>query len=87
MIMAENSILMAPDRNGVFKDIVLGFDNIEDYLDRSPCFGAIVGRHANRIEDAEFEIDGVKYVLDKTRGNHIHGGIKSFDKNSGILEL
>lgn len=73
--------LMAPDRNGVFKDIVLGFDNIEDYLDRSPCFGAIVGRHANRIEDAEFEIDGVKYVLDKNEGkNHIHGGIKSFDK-------
>lgn len=73
--------LLVPDKNGVFNDIVLGYDNIDDYIDRSPFFGALVGRHANRIEDAEFIIDDVKYLLDKNDGkNHIHGGIKGFDK-------
>lgn len=73
--------LMVPDKEGIFGDIVLGYDNIEDYLERSPFFGAIIGRHANRIEDAEFVIDNIKYVLDKNEDpNHLHGGIEGFDK-------
>lgn len=72
--------------NGKVNDIVLGFDNIEDYLDDDylndyPWFGAAVGRHANRIKDAAFEIDGTKYHLTKNRGNNqLHGGEGGFDR-------
>ncbi len=72
--------------DGEVIDIVLGFDKIEDYLSESylkeyPWFGAAVGRHANRIKNAEFEIDGTKYHLTKNRGNdQLHGGKAGFDK-------
>lgn len=73
--------LNVPDKNGKFDDIVLGYDNIEDYLERSPYFGAIIGRFSNRLEGATFSLNGVTYNLNKNEGNnHIHGGIKGFDK-------
>ena len=75
-----------PDRNGVFENIVLGFDNMadyrtENYLKENPYLGAIVGRNANVIRDGKFFIDGVEYLLNKNFGIHnLHGGVKGFDK-------
>lgn len=75
--------LIITDKNGVQKDIVLGFDTLEEYendKDRT-YFGAVCGRVANRIENAEFFIDGEKYILAKNNGNNcLHGGLNGFDK-------
>ena len=48
--------LTAPDRDGQFADVVLGYDNLADYLKFNPCFGALVGRYANRIGGAKFSL-------------------------------
>lgn len=73
--------LTTPDRTGAMADIVLGFDTLEGYLDEHPYFGAIIGRYGNRIGRARFSIDGVEYPLAANNGpNHLHGGIKGFDK-------
>src|SRR5207248_9027978 len=53
--------LKAPDRGGRMDDVVLGYDTLGGYLDKSPYFGAIVGRYANRIAKGEFTLDGVTY--------------------------
>jgi len=74
-------LLSVPDKNGQCGDIVLGFDNITDYEDKSPYFGCIVGRYGNRIADATFDIDGQTYTLAANNGeNSLHGGLKGFDK-------
>lgn len=73
--------LWAPDRNGNFDDVVLGFPTIDGYLQGHPHFGAIVGRYGNRIAKGKFTLDGVEYKLATNNGeNHLHGGIKGFDK-------
>jgi aldose 1-epimerase len=73
--------LMVPDRNGAFEDVVLGFDTLEEYVEKSLYFGCIVGRYANRIAKGRFTLDGVEYTLAQNDGeNHLHGGIKGFDK-------
>lgn len=73
--------ISVPDKNGDFTDIVLGYDNLEGYLQQSKYFGAIIGRHANRIEEGIFEINGTLYNLAKNDGsNHMHGGLVGFDK-------
>jgi len=74
--------LEVPDRNGKLADINLGFDELGPYIKRSPMFGSVVGRYANRIENARFTIDGVEYKITQNAGkNHIHGGNqKRFDK-------
>jgi aldose 1-epimerase len=73
--------LFVPDRNGNLGDIVLGFDSLQGYLNGHPYFGSIVGRCANRIAGAKFELDGKTYQLAKNIGdNHLHGGIVGFDK-------
>lgn len=73
--------LLVPDRKGSFEDVVLGFDEISSYERKGPYFGALIGRHANRIENACFKLNGVEYKLNKNDGdNHLHGGIKGFDK-------
>lgn len=73
--------IIVPDRNGNFEDVVLGYDNLEGYLKNPPYLGAIVGRHANRIEGSAFEMNGIKYNLTVNEGkNHHHGGIKGFHK-------
>jgi len=73
--------LETPDREGELGDIVLGYDDLQGYLDDSPYFGAIVGRYGNRIAGASFSIDGEAYTLAANDGeNHLHGGIQGFDK-------
>ena len=70
-----------PDRNGTFGDVVLGHDNLEEYLHRSRYFGALIGRYGNRIADATFSLDGATHLLSQNNGpNHLHGGFKGFDK-------
>lgn len=67
--------LMVPDKNGNPEDVTLGHDILERYFVNPEYFGALVGRHANRIEDAKFELNGKEYVLLKNDGNnHLHGG-------------
>lgn len=73
--------LEVPDRNGNISDITLGHDSLEGYLEASPYFGAIVGRYGNRIAKGRFTLDGKEYELTINDGeNHLHGGIKGFDK-------
>lgn len=73
--------LKTPDRNGNLGDIVLGYDNLESYLEGSPYFGSIIGRYGNRIGGAAFDLDGETYTLAANDGpNHLHGGVKGFDK-------
>jgi aldose 1-epimerase len=73
--------LMVPDRNGKFSDMVLGFDQLGEYLQAHPCFGATIGRYANRIAAGLFHLEGRTYQLTRnSEGNHLHGGQKGFDK-------
>jgi aldose 1-epimerase len=70
-----------PDRTGTLGDIVLGFDKLDGYVKGSPYFGATVGRVANRIENAKFQLEGKKYKLAANAGaHHLHGGTKGWDK-------
>lgn len=73
--------IQVPDKKGNFEDVVLGYDNLKGYLEETPYFGAIVGRYANRIANGKFTLDGEEYLLAVNNGpNHLHGGIKAFDK-------
>lgn len=66
--------IMMPDKNGKFENIVLGFDDIKGYEERSPHFGAIVGRTAGRIKKGELYINGTLYQLKTNNcGNNLHG--------------
>ena len=73
--------LHVPDRNGRLADVVLGFENLDGYLAGHPYFGAIVGRVANRIGNAEFALEGSRYTLAANdKPHHLHGGRKGWDK-------
>jgi aldose 1-epimerase len=77
-IIAE---IHVPDRNGKPADVTLGYDKFEHYLRNPPCFGALVGRYANRIANAAFELNGNVYRLYANDGkNHLHGGAEGFHK-------
>jgi aldose 1-epimerase len=74
--------LWTPDKSGKMGDVILGYDSLAGYLQKSnPYFGALVGRYANRISHGAFTIDGKTYTLAlNNNGNTLHGGIKGFDK-------
>ena len=75
--------LKVPDRAGKLGDVVLGFDQSNQYFadPPPPFFGAIIGRYGNRIAKGQFALDFKKYVLAKNNNeNHLHGGNKGFDK-------
>ncbi len=73
--------LKTPDRDGNFGEIVLGFETLDEYVHNPRYFGALIGRHANRIARGRFSLDGVEYQLPCNNGaNHLHGGFKGFDK-------
>ena len=64
-----------PDKNGTVKDVVLGFETLEEYYNIATGFGAYVGRNGNRIEGACVTIEGVEYKLDaNNNGNNLHSG-------------
>ena len=72
--------LCVPDKNGKPTDVVLGYDNLNDYINRPQTyFGATIGRYANRIGDAKFTLDSVNYNLVANDGmNSLHGGSKGY---------
>ena len=73
--------VVVPDRDGRPTDVVLGFDTIEEYPEKSQYFGATVGRVGNRIANGFFELDGTGYELARNNGeNHLHGGLVGFDR-------
>ncbi len=74
--------LTAPDRDGKFADVVLGYNDLDTYMHPPfPYFGAIVGRYGNRIAKGRFTLNGVEYKLAINNGeNSLHGGLKGFDK-------
>lgn len=73
--------LRVPDRTGKSDDVVLGYDSLAAYLKATPYFGALIGRYGNRIRNGAFSLDGREYTLATNNGpNHLHGGLKGFDK-------
>ena len=73
--------LKTPDRHGNFGDIVLAYETLDDYVRNPRYFGALIGRHANRIARGRFSLNGIEYQLPCNNGlNHLHGGFKGFDK-------
>jgi aldose 1-epimerase len=73
--------LEVPDKNGVFTNVTANRPTLADYQSRSACFGAVVGRFANRIGGARFSIGDQEYQVTGNAGkNHIHGGKRGFDK-------
>lgn len=73
--------LMAPDKNGIFEDMVLSFDTLEEIIEKEIYFGAVCGRFANRIKDGKFTIDGVEYTLPINNGtNSLHGGVHGYNE-------
>ncbi len=73
--------LNVPDKNGQLGDVVLGYNNLNEYMENSPFFGALIGRYGNRIAKGKFELNGQAYMFAINNGpNHLHGGIIGFDK-------
>lgn len=73
--------IIVPDAKGKLADVALGFENIAGYEENTPGFGSFIGRHANRIGGAKFELNGKVYELDKNNGNNnLHGGFKGYNK-------
>jgi len=71
----------AKNRNNHFEDIVLGYNTLKEYENNSPYFGAIIGRYGNRIAKGKFSLEGKEYNLETNNyPNHLHGGVKGFDK-------
>lgn len=69
------------NKHGQLDDVVLGFETLEPYLEKSPFFGALIGRVGNRIANAQFTLDGATYNLAANNGpNNLHGGVQGFDK-------
>ncbi|WP_399137969.1 aldose epimerase family protein [Streptomyces sp. NBUA17] len=72
--------LEIPDRRGRNANVSLGFGNLDDYVARSPHFGALIGRYGNRIAKGRFTLDGEEYQLSVNDGeNSLHGGALGFD--------
>jgi aldose 1-epimerase len=73
--------LKVPDKKGNLENVVLGYDNLEGYVNDKSFIGATVGRYGNRIAKGKFSIGGVEYQLTQNDGNnHLHGGSKGFYK-------
>lgn len=73
--------VLVPDKRGKLVDVVLGYDTLKEYV-RDGCYlGTTVGRCANRIKGASFELNGKTYPLYANNGeNHLHGGKRGFNK-------
>lgn len=73
--------ITVPDRGGRPVDVCLGYDTLAEYEENSGYFGALVGRHANRLGGGRFTLNGREYRLACNNGpNHLHGGLRGFDK-------
>lgn len=73
--------ICVPDRDGKLVDVCLGYHTIEEYEQNDSYLGAVIGRFGNRIEKGRFELNGKTYEVAVNNGpNHLHGGMKGFDK-------
>jgi aldose 1-epimerase len=73
--------LHVPDKAGKTADIVLGYDKLDDYVKATPYFGAVIGRVANRVKNAQFTLEGKAYKLAANNAPHaLHGGKMGWDK-------
>jgi aldose 1-epimerase len=79
--------VIVPDKAGNRQNVVLGYDNIEPYLQLGDYRGAIIGRYANRIANGTFELDRVTYRLRQNDGkNTLHGGPRGFSSRYFTIE-
>ena len=79
--------LEIPDRDGRYANVCLGFDRVEEYVDSSPYFGALIGRYGNRIGKGALTLDGETYQLSVDDGeNSLHGGAGGFDRRVWDVE-
>ena len=73
--------LFIKDGNGTVLDVVLGYDSLEQYFVNGPGFGATIGRHANRIKNGSFQLNGERYQLSKNDGNNnLHSNPQGYHK-------
>ena len=80
--------VMVPDKDGQMRDVVLGFDSVQDYISKPSDFGATIGRYANRINQGQFTLDGVEYQLPRNNYGHcLHGGPQGFQYRVFDAEL
>lgn len=80
--------IIVPDKNGKLDDVVLGYDTVAGYEKNGPGYGSFIGRHANRIGGASFELNGKTYKLEKNDGeNNLHSGSTSYNKHMYEVEL
>ncbi|MEW1690593.1 aldose epimerase family protein [Streptomyces sp. NPDC091265] len=79
--------LETADRHGRPANVALGFDNLDDYVAKSPYFGGLIGRYGNRIANGRFTLDGTTHQLPVNDGpNSLHGGDRGFDKRIWDVE-
>ncbi|MEU6271700.1 aldose epimerase family protein [Streptomyces populi] len=79
--------LEIPDRHGRYRNVSLGFGDLDSYVASSPYFGALIGRYGNRIGKGRFTLDGKSHQLSVNDGvNSLHGGAKGFDKRVWDVE-
>lgn len=72
--------ILAPDKNGKVDDVTLGYESVKGYEQNGPFFGGFIGRHANRIGGAKFELNSKVYKLeDNDNGNNLHGGFTGYN--------
>ncbi|MDD2330924.1 MAG: galactose-1-epimerase, partial [Bacteroidales bacterium] len=77
-----------PDRKGIVKDVVPGYENIMDYFQDGPYLGKTVGRYANRIAGGHFTLNGKKHQLAINNGpNHLHGGPQSMCRQVWVSRI
>lgn len=71
--------VMVPDKEGAMRDVVHGFDSVQDYMKHPTDFGATIGRYANRINQGRITVEGVEYQLPQNNYGHcLHGGPNGF---------
>jgi len=73
--------IKTPNKDGKKEEVVLGYGHLNDWVNGKPWLNSLVGRHANRIRDARFMLDGKTYQLERNTagGHHLHGGANGFN--------
>lgn len=71
--------VMVPDRNGKMTDVVLGYDNVNQYVTTVGNYGGLIGRYGNRIAQGKFTLDSIEYQLPQNNNGHcLHGGPEGY---------
>jgi aldose 1-epimerase len=78
--------LIVRDKDGKPINVVVGFENPEDYKDNPMFLGACIGRYAGRITNGAFKLNEVKYTMHSENGVHLHGGKVGFDKKIFVID-